>query len=69
MAVNKNHPRYTEYIEKCKVLRDDLVRREDETQSDLYSGQDNSETFALHKDYLEKLKKLKKEYSFLFDRS
>lgn len=66
MAINQEHPKYPEYIEKCKALRDDLVKRESKIKLGPHSGQDNPVTFALHKDYREKLKELEKEYHFLF---
>lgn len=64
MAINKNHMKYDEYIEKCK----DIGKRQDEEISrvKITYGFDGPTT-AIYKKYAEELKKLQKEYSFLFE--
>lgn len=63
MAINKNHPKYAEYQKKFE----DLARQQQE-EADLvpYSrGQDGPLEDVFRK-YVDKLKALKTEYSYLF---
>ena len=64
MAANKSHPKYSEYIEKCKEI---AQRQDDElSQIEPTHGFDGPTT-AVYKKYSKELKALQKEYSFLFE--
>jgi len=64
MAVNKSHPKYKEYIEKCEEI---AQRQKDELlQIEPTHGFDGPTT-AVYKKHFKELKALQKEYSFLFE--
>lgn len=69
MTINKRHPKYAEYFEKCI----DLSEQEDaEIEQFEKSQRKNAKSFdsplaLIHKKYAQKIKELQKEYSFLFE--
>lgn len=65
--INKNHARYPEYIEKCKIIAEQQEKELDAVEIDHY--QFDGPTTAIYKKYAKKLKELQKEYSFLFEES
>jgi len=69
MAINKKHPKYADYIEKCKKLAEnedaEIERLKKEKGKLPYYFDDPS--VSLHKKYAKKLKELQKEYYFLFE--
>ena len=67
MAINKNHPDYPEYIEKCKALRDEMSVEVDAVPCKPRCGFDDSPTIDIHRKYSKKLKELQAEYSYLFE--
>lgn len=69
--VNKDHPDYPVYIEKCKKLWEFYGKKiaDEEAKHSEYRGKDSpaSETMrALDQERNEELRKLQKEYSHLF---
>ena len=64
--INKNHIKYEEYISKCREIAEaewaeiDAVRKNSILQLDGPEG-------AIHRKYLNMVKLLKEEYSFLFE--
>ena len=72
MAVNKNHPDYPKYIEKCKALRDSFIEEEDAVL-DKYptpNGLDHPAARELRQISIlhnAALKALQEEYSYLFE--
>jgi septation ring formation regulator EzrA len=64
--INKNHAKYSEYIEKCKIIAEQQEKELDAVEKT--RGFDGPET-AIYKKYAKKLKELQKEYSFLFEES
>ena len=65
--VNKNHEKYSEYIEKCKLIAEEQKSELDAVKIECHCF-DGPET-AIYKKYAKKLKELQKEYSFLFEES
>ena len=69
MSINKNHPKYNEYIGKCKKLHDEEYSEIEEYEKNrkkiitAFDGQ----IVLIHKNYAKKLKELQKEYFFLFE--
>lgn len=61
--INKKHPKYKEYIEKCKDLAE---RQEAEADSIPYLGGQDGPLVDVYRKYSKKLKKLQKDYAFLF---
>lgn len=71
MEVNKAHPDYQEYIQKCKELQTAEMAEEDKILSRYpdWNGQDHPESERLRQIYMKysiKLKTLQAEYSYLF---
>lgn len=71
MAANKQHPQYSEYIEKCKELRDYFVQAEDIVlaQYPLKKGLDHpaaKELRELSRQHNAALRELQQKYWFLF---
>ncbi len=63
MMVDRNHPKYAEYREKCE----DLAKRQRvEADSVPYSGGQDGPLGDVYRKYSAELKRLKHEYSFLF---
>ena len=64
MAINKNHAKYSEYLNKCQ----ELALRQDVELSTVKTtkGFDGPST-EIFKKYAKLLKDLQKEYSFLFE--
>lgn len=70
-GINRDHPRYNEYIEKCEQVfsKYDLLIEEERAKSKEWSGLDNPfmETIiSLQKECSKKLRIIQKEYSYLF---
>lgn len=61
--INKKHLKYKEYIEKCKDLAE---RQKAEADSIPYSGGQDGPLGDVYRKYSKELKKLKKDYAFLF---
>lgn len=69
MAINKNHPKYNEYIKKCEILRDKENAETDEFEKNrqkIITSFDGP-ILLIHRKYAKKLKELQKEYHFLFE--
>ena len=68
MSVNKNHPDYDEYIEKCKDITKKMEKEKNKVISEnpiprkAFDGPES----IVHKKYALELKKLQKEYHYLF---
>lgn len=74
MAVNKEHPLFREYYDKCMVLRDEYItkRKAVRARFPAWQGKDHpasAELLELDRQQHAELRALQKEYSFLFDRS
>ena len=72
MAVNKKHPKYSEYIEKCRELRDYFSQEENQilAQYPLYKGLDHPATKELReitRRHNAALQELQQQYGFLFE--
>ena len=63
MAVNKSHPRYVEYIQKCQ----ELIERGKREEQALVGNREEAPLVELHKRYAKKLSELQKEYAYLFE--
>lgn len=61
--VNKEHPKYQEYIEKCNALASEM---EKELEKIHYTGGLDGPTNDIYKAYSQKLKALQREYAYLF---
>lgn len=62
--INKNHEKYSEYIEKCKIIAEQQEKDLDTVEINRH--QFDGPTTAIYKKYAKKFKDLQKEYSFLF---
>ena len=62
--IDKNHEKYSEYIEKCKIIAEQQEKELDSVEINRH--QFDGPTTAIYQKYAKKLKSLKKEYSFLF---
>ena len=66
--INNKHPKFDEYIGKCKALakeEEDEIKNNQKRKKRIIRAFDGDET-PIHKKYAKKLKELQKEYSFLF---
>lgn len=63
MRVNKEHPKYKEYIKKCEDLAE---RQRKETAAIPPSGGQDGPLEGVYRKYLKELETLKREYSYLF---
>ena len=62
--INKNHPKYAEYEEKCSKLRDEYY---DKSKSvPLQHGLDGPNSL-IDSEFAKKLRAVQEEYSFLFE--
>ena len=62
--VNKNHPKYAEYEEKCSKLRAEYY---DKSKSvPLQRGLDGANSM-IDREFAKKLRTIQEEYSFLFE--
>ncbi len=69
--INKQHPQYAEYIEKCEKLASEYFKIEDKLKAQYpnWRGLDHpadGEIMPYWKKFHEDLKRLQAEYSFLF---
>ena len=69
--INKQHPQYAEYIEKCEKLASEYFEIEDKLKAQYpnWRGLDHpadGEIMPYWKKFHEDLKRLQAEYSFLF---
>ena len=62
--INKNHEKYSEYIEKCKIIAEQQEKELDSVEINRH--QFDGPTTAIFKKYAKMLKSIQKEYSFLF---
>ena len=64
--INKNHPKYAEYEEKCSKLRDEYY---DKSKSvPLQHGLDGPNSL-IDREFAKKLRAVQEEYSFLFEQA
>lgn len=63
MAIDKEHPKYQEYIKKCMDLAE---RQRAEADMVPYSGGQDGPLGDVFRKYLNELKALQKEYAYLF---
>ena len=63
MVIDKNHPKYQEYIKKCRDLAE---RQRAEADSVPYSGGQDGPLEDVYRKYLNELRALQKEYEVLF---
>ena len=63
--INKHHKKYSEYIEKCKIIAEQQEKELDSVKINRH--QFDGPTTAIYKKYAKKIKELQKEYSFLFE--
>ena len=71
MAINKEHPQYAEYIQKCESLFDayEEVFRKERAKYPEWRGQDHPSGTVIRplaRERNQKLKALQREYHFLF---
>lgn len=68
MAINKDDPKYPEYIEECKKLGAEMDERmqlvERQRKEEGFNGQDYLPALLLHKEEAARLKELQKKYGF-----
>lgn len=70
--INKNHPLYAEYIEKCEEITR-LIEEESDAMDEKYKDKIGKvkdgefEIGNIARKYFPQIKSLKKEYSFLWD--
>ena len=62
--INKNHEKYSEYLEKCKIIAEQQEKELDSVEINRH--QFDGPTTAIFKKYAQMLKSIQKEYSFLF---
>lgn len=66
--INKTHPKFDEYLRKCKALAKEEeaeIEKNEKSKKRNVCAFDGDAT-PIHKKYAKKLKELQKEYSFLF---
>jgi len=68
MAINKDDPKYPEYIEECKRLDAEMRERFEQIRQQQikegYKGQDYGPDTLLHREELARMKELQKKYGF-----
>ena len=67
MPVNKAHPDYPDYIEKCKQLKEWYLEKSKDLWVPTGVRDGNSALHAVQKEHNQKLKQLQKEYQYLFE--
>ncbi len=66
MRVNKDHPQYAEYLDKCRRMTAMHVKQTDNLWKGTQGQDGNTELIQAEREYSRKLKELQKEYSILF---
>lgn len=66
MKVNKEHPDYPVYIEKCRKLRDNFEKETEPLWKPTGGMDGNSKLFSAQREHNRKLKELQREFSHLF---
>lgn len=70
--INKQHPKFSEYLSKCEALASEYSKKVDAEESKYpnWRGLDHPatrEVLAITKEFNKKLRALQTEYDFLFD--
>ena len=73
MTVNKKHPLFQEYYDKCMALGDEYAEKREKVRTRFpgWQGKDHpagAELLGLDRQQHAKLRVLQQEYFFLFDR-
>ena len=66
IRINKNHPKYEEYISKCRKISEAEDAEIEECRAHSPLQLDGPEG-AIHRKYIKRIKALQEEYSFLFE--
>ncbi len=68
MAINKDDPKYPEYIEECKKMAAEMDERlkqiRQQQKEEGFKGQDYLPETLLHREEVARLKELQKKYGF-----